>query len=374
MSDLLVYGSPAQASVDAGEFLAALKKASAVLKKSSVPVLEELFVRFCGGHCILTATDMETWIVTEIPAKGDNFAFVFSRTACVENACRYFGGKLTLTMAEMGDEKRKYPVVTLSCGSKSGEYDAYPAEDYPDTPETGGGTAFSANAAALLERINRVSYAARKSRQEETGAAFCIQFMGSRIYALDGYRAAWDEGSETVPQPFLLYMEPLRCLRVFGSSQVELRFSPSRLSVTDGSTTVIYRIAEISPFQLDGAIPKKYAEVFSAPTQEFLSGLRYLQAAAPKTRMPYVYLRGKELSMTVNGRKYSAVIDIDRPGDTEIGLNLHYALDALKQFAKEKYVTVKISGAITPVVIEAEGRNDHAMVLPLRNSRARAAA
>lgn len=373
MSDLFIRGRSVQASVNAGEFLAALKKVGVVLRRSYIPVLEGVFVRFFGGRCILTATDMETWIVTEVPAEGDDFSFVFSQTACVENACGYFDGRLTLTMAEAGDEQHSRPVVTLSCGSKSGEFDTYPAEDYPDRPETGGETAFTVNAAALLERVSRVSYAARRPNRERNGVAFCVQFMGNRIYALDGYRAAWDEGADTVPQPFLLYAETLRCLRVFGSSQAEFRFSPPRLSVTDGTTTVIFRMAEFSPFRLDSAVPQKYTETFSASPQELLSALRYLNAAASKNRTPYVYLRGKELSMTVNNRKYRVGLDIDRSGDTEVGLNLHYAVDALKQFAKEKSVTVKISGTITPVVIGAEGRSDCAMVLPLR-SGVRAAA
>lgn len=313
--------------------------------------------------------------MTEIPADGDDFSFVFSRTVCVENACGYFGGRLTLTMAETGDEKHRYHVVTLSCGSRSGEFDAYPAEDYPDTPETSGEAAFTVNAGALLARVNRVSYATRKPSQERNGAAFCVQFMGNRVYALDGYRAAWDEGADTVPKPFLLYAEPLRCLRVFSGShsQAEFRFSPPRLSVTDGTTTVIFRMAELPPFQLDSAVPQKYTEAFSASPQELLSALRYLNAASPKTRTPYVYLNGNELSMTVNGRKYSASVNIQRTGDTVMGLNLHYMADALKQFSKEKSVTVKISGIHTPVVIEAEGRGDRAMVLPLRSSRYAAA-
>lgn len=42
--------------------------------------------------------------------------------------------------------------------------------------------------------------------------------------------------------------------------------------------------------------------------------------------------------------------------------------DALSQFKSEKRVIVKISGVHTPVVIEAEGRSDCAMVLPLRET------
>ena len=41
-------------------------------------------------------------------------------------------------------------------------------------------------------------------------------------------------------------------------------------------------------------------------------------------------------------------------------------LDALKQFRKEPTVRLKLSGPYTPIVVEAEGRSDFALVLPVR--------
>ena len=78
-----------RAVVDAKEFSQALDKVSRALRKSAcIPVLEEALVRFTGGRCILTGTDFETWLMTEIPAQGDDFAFVFHRTADAAKACR----------------------------------------------------------------------------------------------------------------------------------------------------------------------------------------------------------------------------------------------------------------------------------------------
>ena len=374
MNNLSQAARSLRATVDAGAFLSALKKVRPILKKSSIPILGEISVRFHKGRCILTGTDMETWIMTELPASGDDFSFVFSRTEAVEVICRYFAGSLTLEMSEAGNEKSRWFVITLSCGVRTAEFDAYPGEDYPDMPGVSGDVLFSAGASKLLARIDRVAYAVRKPSQEASSVSSCVQFAGDRVYALDGCRAAWDDGTETVPQPFLLYAQPLRYLRVFGNAQVDFRFSLPWLSVTDGNTTIIYRTMEGQPFHLERAIPQKYVETFSVSPQVFLAELRYLKAAAPKSRTPYVYLHRNELSMTANGRKYSTSIDIDRSGDTEIGFNIFYLADALKPFAKEKRVIVKLSGSHSPMVIEAEGRSDHAMVLPLRTSRANIAA
>ena len=57
----------------------------------------------------------------------------------------------------------------------------------------------------------------------------------------------------------------------------------------------------------------------------------------------------------------------------EIGFNLHHMMDALRQFKGESCVRIKLTSPISPIVLEAEGRNDCAMVLPVRLKHAMAA-
>lgn len=351
---------PLRATVDARAFSDALKNVSAVLKESAVPILEEVTVRFSNGQCILTATDLETWITATIPADGNEFSFVFSRSKKVERACRCFSGCLTLELMGLDG------LVRLSCGSRVGEFDTYPSDCCPDVPKASGDVSFRTNAADLLERIDRVAYATLKPEQSARENTACVEFSGNQVFALDGYRAAWDNGESDFPQPFLIHAEPLHYLKAFGAQEVEFRFSKPWLFVTDGKTTIIFHTADSKPFNLESAIPQKYLEEFSVSPKEFLAELKYLKDIIPMTRKPYVYLRGNELLMPVKNRKYSTAIEISRTGDTTIGFNLHYLSDALKQFRKEKCVTVKISGVHSPIVIEAEGRNDCAMVLPVR--------
>lgn len=303
----------------------------------------------------------------EFPASGDAFAFVFSRTEAVERVSRCFNGDVSLTLTEQRNSERIFYVVTLSCGNRSAEFDVYPAEDYPNVPEIGGNTAFSVNAASLLERVNRISYAVRKSDQESRDRTSCVHFFGRQIAALDGCRAAWDVNETPFsPEPFLVFAEPLLYLKIFGSSQVDFRFSKHQVFVTDGSTTIICREAAGEPYNLERAIPHTYAEEFSVPPKAILAELKYLKDVTPKTRTPYVYLRGNELFMAINGRRFSTVIDIARQNTQTIGFDLRYVMDALRQFEKEPLVTVKISSPCNPVVIEAEGRTDCAMILPVR--------
>ena len=166
MNDLLYAVRPLRATVDAKIFSEALKSVVPILKKSAIPVLEEVSVRFTGGRCILAATDMTTWIIREIPASGDNFSFVFSRTKKVERTCRCFDGSLTIELTENADHKDNGGFVQLSCGSRTAEFDTHSAELCPDVPKVEGDVSFTANAASLLERIGRVAYATLKAEPD----------------------------------------------------------------------------------------------------------------------------------------------------------------------------------------------------------------
>ena len=373
MSDTLQMKRPLRAVVNAGDFANALKKVSPVLKRSVIPVLEEVCVRFSNGRCILTATDLTMWITAEIPAEGDDFSFVFSRTKDVGRVCRNFSGRITIELDEIVTEKYSHPVITMTCGSRAAEFDAYSAKDFPTTPVLKETPAFSVIAAGLLERINKVAYATEKVSTEAREIRSCVQFAGKRIYALDGMRAAWDEGNMDFTQPFMVRADMLRYLKVFGTSQVDFIFSTPHLAVTDGKTTIILRMTESAPYDLTRAIPQKYEEELSVSPKELLRELKYLSDVIPSTNRPYVYLRGMELFMSINGKKFRTTVDIHRTSDATVGLNLHYLTDALKQFATERRVTVKISGIYSPVVIEAKGRSDRALILPVRLSAAAAA-
>ena len=226
---------------------------------------------------------------------------------------------------------------------------------------------FNANAATLLDRISKVAYATQKPGQSTKVITSCVEFSGNQIFTLDGQRAAWDQDSTlTFPQPFLIHAESLRLLKLLGDSQANFYLSRPYLYVTDGkSTTIILRVEEGVPFQLHSAIPQKYVEEFWVSPKKVLSELNYLNDAAPKTRTPCVYLRGNELFTMVNSKKYSTVIDADRQSAQTIGFALRHITDAFKQFGTEPQVKVKISGIRTPVVIEAEGRSDCALILPV---------
>lgn len=114
-------------TVDAKVFSDAMSKVSKVLRKNPIPILEEIAVRVENGRCTLTATDLETWLVAEIPTLGDDMSFVFSRTKDVMKACSHFEGELAITLV-IKDEKDG--TLEVRCGQRAAEFSVSSHEDY----------------------------------------------------------------------------------------------------------------------------------------------------------------------------------------------------------------------------------------------------
>lgn len=122
----------------------------------------------------------------------------------------------------------------------------------------------------------------------------------------------------------------------------------------------------VDTYDPDAAIPRAYREVITVQTDELLRELTYLKECIGSCMFPYVRFAGQELSMNVPSGRFMTRVSMAGRGDLAIGFNLRYMLDALKQFRKEPTVRIKLSGPYTPIVVEAEGRSDFALVLPVR--------
>lgn len=102
-------------TVDARAFSDAMSKVSKVLRKSPLPILEEIAVHVENGLCTLTATDLDTWLVAELPARGDDVSFVFSRTKDVMKACAHFEGELAITFVPKDERDGKILPPSYFC-------------------------------------------------------------------------------------------------------------------------------------------------------------------------------------------------------------------------------------------------------------------
>ena len=363
-----------KATVDAKEFSQALNKVIKVIKQASIPELEGVLVSISNDRCTLTATDFTTWLTTTIPARGDDLSFVFQRPKDAARACGHFEGELILEAEEKSNHKTRCIQLTMSCGPRAAQMDAFLPEDYPAMREEPARYTYTVNAARLLERVEHVKYALRKPDDKLEAQRTHVQFDGNKVFAVDGYRLAWDvDEGLAVRQPFMVLPEALKYLKMFGNQEVTASVGEWYLQVTDGTTELQTRIGGPLVFNVDGAVPKEFKEEFCVWPEEFLRELDYLKNLTRSIGSACVRFSGGKLSMLTPSGGYCTQIQIDGESSIDFGFELRYMIDALRQFRREPQVKLKVINPVAPIILEAEGRSDFAMVLPVRMKQAAAA-
>lgn len=272
-------------TVDARAFSDAMSKVSKVLRKNPIPILEEIAVCIQNGRCTLTATDLETWLVAELPARGDDMSFVFSRTKDVMKACAHFEGELAITFVPKDEKDGKIEVL---CEQRAAEFSTASYEDYPECGTVEEGASLRVNAAALFHRIERVRYAAEKGCLDRRPQSACVQFREDRIFSLDGRRMACDAQPDTVfPVPCLLLGDALTHLRAFGENEVAVQIGAHKVCFSDETLKLYVRRYGVDTYDPDAAIPKVYREVITVQTDELLRELTYLKECVGSCTFPY---------------------------------------------------------------------------------------
>lgn len=256
-----------------------------------------------------------------------------------------------------------------------GELHAFFPEEYPEMPKSEPEYSFQVNTSRLMERINQVKYATLKPSEDTDVCVTSIQFVGSKIYCLDGQRAAWStDEALSVPKPFMAPVTSLEYLRVFGKQDVSVGLDRRYVDITDETTHLIFRQVDAVPFDLDSAISPEICEEVSFCPDEFLAELTYLKDFFPANWRLYFLFCGGRLLIEAGGYRYQTRVQLEGKSEIEIGFNLHHMADALRQFKGEPRVRMKLSTPVSPILLEADGRSDYALVLPVRLKRMAAAA
>lgn len=369
-----------KAIVDAKAFSTALDSVMAVIKRSTIPILESVQLRFGDGKCVLTATDMDTWLTKEIPAQGDTFTCGFYHTKEAAKICRYYDGALSIEAADTGEGRDARRQLLLSCGTRKAACAGFPAAesgDFPYAPamDVDAESFTIGNAAALLEQINRIKYAVGIERDSMNAVRTCVQFDRDKVFCMDGYRVACETvPGFVIPKPFLVYPEALSHLKMFGQEPVAVDVGVTYVRFAGKGMSIVCRRQGVTPFRLDQAIPTEYREKICVSPKEFLRELGYLKGLIPKKSRPYLRFCNGRLSLESGPLDGCTTIHTDRTSAIEVGFNIHFMADALKQFEKEKQVKLKIQSSLAPIIIEAEGRSDYALVMTARLRKIQAAA
>ena len=346
--------------VDAAAFYKAMTALMEVPSKSSIEVLREIKAEFTGDQCVLSATDLNTWMSVTLPASGDSFGFVFRNSANIQKICRHYDGALELELQQRGDES----FLTMRSGSKGGEFPVYDTKDCPVWPKLEVKQTYAANAAKLLACVKQVKYAvgSRNVRPEYQG----VLFQNKHIWAVEGHRAACcDDGGLSVEKPFTVAVPALEHLKVFANTDIQIDVNERCVTFrNEWIRLTAYRVPNATPLIYENVVPQKWNEEFCFHRKDFVQALKYLLACVGKADKPYVRFDNGALTLRTKECLYKAAVSISVESSIVFGFDARFMLDALTQFEKQDMVTMRLTSPLGAISLIAGSSS--AIVLPVR--------
>ena len=349
-----------RSSVDATAFYKAMTALMEVTSKSSIEVLREIKAEFTGDQCVLSATDLDTWMSVTITAVGDSFDFVFRNSANIQKVCRHYDGALELELQQRGDES----FLTMRSSGKGGEFPVYDTKDCPAWPEFRVRQTYTANAAKILACVKQVKYAVdpRNTRPEYHG----VLFQGRHIWSVEGHRAACcDDGGLSIEKPFTVAVPALEQLKVFGAADIQISVADNWVLFQNEHVRLLAkRILNVTPITYESVVPQKWNEEFCFHRKDFVQALKYLLACVGKADKPYVRFDNGALTLRTKECLYKAAVSISAESNIIFGFDARFMLDALTQFEKQDMVTMRLTSPLGAILLVAG--NSSAIVLPVR--------
>lgn len=268
--------------VDAKAFSEALNKVSVVLKRTGIPVLDEVTVHFTEDTCQLLATDLNIWITAELPATGDVFSFTLSNTKNIAKACRYYSGSLLVEVRSVEKDLR----LTLLCSEKSGTFSVLSAEDAPVLPKDSVRKAYAINTGNLLNRVKRIKYASIVRSDRPVLSGVC--FKDTKVWCVDGYRLAFsDDPALQVEKPFILPVEAMQYLQIFGKADAALQIGAKYAICKAGGLSLYARLMDQgSQIDLEKVWPQQSRERNVIHRTELLDAIKYLKEFPTRQEKP----------------------------------------------------------------------------------------
>lgn len=348
--------------------------ATALPARSSLPYLTNVLLETEGDKLRLAATDLDTTVITTIPA-----------SITTQGSITLPGKKLHEIIRELPDDEVRLTGtgnrITISCGQGSFTLSGSSSEQFPTMPAKGTGEPAKIPMGILSEAIRKTAYAVARDDYRATlnGALMDIGPEGFEMVATDGHRlSCMSLKSITSDTPIHALVAP-KALNLFarlsGDGDVEVRYQGSQISFELGSTTIYSRTidGEYPPYRK--VIPVDNDCMMTANREDLISVLRRVKTMAnPSTHQVKFSLEPGTVVVqaeSADAGEARETLNAEYAAEPfQIGFNGNFLMEILRNMNCER-VRLKMKNSNTAVVIhdEAETGEDDtylALLMPVK--------
>ncbi|GEA33823.1 MULTISPECIES: DNA polymerase III subunit beta [Clostridium] len=347
----------------------------AITGKSTMPILEGIYINASNSTITLIGSDMDVSIQTLVDAT------IMEEGSIVIDA-KIFGEIIRkLPNSTIRIETMENQIIKITCEKSIFDVVYMNTNEFPELPEINENLKISVNQNILKNMIKGTSFAIA---QDETrpilqGILFEVRNKNLNLVALDGYRLAIkSEFLDTdidieVVIPGKTLNEVSKILEDIDEI-VDITFTNNHILFNLKRTKIISRLLEGKFINYKSLLPQEHKLFVNVNRQELQNAIERasLMAKDGNTNLIKLDLHQDNLVITSNSQlgKVRDEISIKLQGDEiEIAFNSKYLLDVLKNM-EDNEVVMKMTSGISPCVIE-ENSNENAkyLVLPVRLMR-----
>ena len=347
----------------------------AITGKSTMPILEGIYIKTNETSLTLIGSDMDVSIQTTVNAN------IIEQGRIVIDA-KIFGEIIRkLPNATIKIETLENQIIRITCEKSVFDVVYMNTNEFPELPKINEDLKISVKQNILKNMIKGTSFAIA---QDETrpilqGILFEVKNKNLNLVALDGYRLAiksefldTDMDIEVVI-PGKTLNEVSKILEDVDDI-VNITFTNNHILFNLEKTKIISRLLEGKFINYNSLLPQEHKLVVNANRQELQNAIERasLMAKDGNTNLIKLDIQENTLVITSNSQlgKVREEISIKLQGDeVQIAFNSRYLLDVLKNVEDDE-VVMKMTSGISPCVIEEKNsENAKYLVLPVRLMR-----
>lgn len=347
--------------------------ASAVPPRTNLPALTNILIEAGRDQLVLAATDLDTTIVTSVPA-----------TVTTPGAVALPGRKLHEIVRELpqadvhigGTGSR----ISINCGSSSFVIAGSPRDSYPELPSRVDSAASVIPLSLLSSAIRRTSFAIAREdyRPALNGELWKLGPEGFEIVATDGHRLSRMKLSEITLASRLEAIVAPKALsllsRMGEEGDVAVRFQGSQVSFDLGPTVIFSRTIEGPYPPYEKVIPTDNDKMLRISREDLNSALKRMRILAnPATHQ--VKLSLEKAGVLVQAENTDAgeareKLEAEYEGEAlQVGFNADFLMEIIRNTSGERIV-LRLKSSSSAVVIENEtpepGVEHLSLLMPVR--------
>ena len=344
----------------------------AITGKSTLPVLQGIYIQALGNELKLIGSDIDLSIDTKVNA-------IIEEKGNIVVDSKIFGEiikKLPNDTVEIKTLENN--TIEITCQRSVFNLTHMNAEDFPNLPQISEDMLFTISQKTLKNMIKGTIFAIAQdeTRPILTGILFEIKNKKLNLVALDGYRLALkneavdNENTFNAVIPGKTLSEVSKILEE-DDETVNITFTPNHILFSIKETKVISRLLEGEFLKYNSIIPEEYNLKITAKRMNLLECIERasLLAKEGNTNLVKFEINEDNLIITSNSQlgKVKEELNIILQGQPlQIAFNSKYLIDVLK-IMEEEEVVMQLTSSVSPCIIKNK-ENDSCtyLILPVR--------